>query len=208
MLGLDCLYRNDFQDEDLAQIASTGEHILLSRDRRLLMRKAVRYGYCIRSLEPEEQISEVLARFALSGYIIPFHRCLRCNALLEPVEKSAVLDRLEPLTQLYFNEFHRCPACGQIYWKGSHYDQMVVRLHHLLPTLYYRLAGSIETRFPKELMFNVHSLPRRACWKRLKSPVHDLTRTSTGNFILLPGKDIIRAKSIQNNSGTWLGEQG
>ena len=34
------------------------------------------------------------------------------------------IDRLEPLTKLYFQEFHICPACGQIYWKGSHYEKM------------------------------------------------------------------------------------
>ncbi len=33
-------------------------------------------------------------------------------------------DRLELLTKLYFDEFHICPACGQIYWKGSHYERM------------------------------------------------------------------------------------
>ena len=133
ILGLDSLYRNNYQDADLAQIAATGDFILLTRDRRLLMRKSVRYGYCIRSLEPDEQIHEVLERFSLSEYIRPFHRCLRCNAQLIRVEKKAVLDQLEPLTRLYFDEFHRCPDCGQIYWKGSHYDHMVTRLQHLLP---------------------------------------------------------------------------
>jgi hypothetical protein len=35
-----------------------------------------------------------------------------------------VFDRLEPLTKLYFDEFQICPACKQIYWKGSHYERM------------------------------------------------------------------------------------
>ena len=124
MLGFDCLYQNDFEDEELATAAQREERILLSRDRRLLMRKAVTYGYCLRSLEPIEQLSEVIRRFDLSKRIIPFHRCPRCNHRLEPVEKEAVLDRLEPLTRLYFDEFQMCPNCRQIYWKGSHYDRM------------------------------------------------------------------------------------
>ncbi|HLE15399.1 MAG TPA: Mut7-C RNAse domain-containing protein [Anaerolineales bacterium] len=133
MLGFDCLYRNDYQDEYLAQIAASGERILLSRDRRLLMRKIVRYGYCLRSLAPGEQITEVLERFALAEHIHPFHRCLRCNTPLQAVEKSEILEKLKPLTQLYYDEFHRCPACGQVYWKGSHYERMVARLEQLLP---------------------------------------------------------------------------
>lgn len=124
MLGFNCLYRNDYQDEELAETAQKEERILLSRDRRLLMRKAVTHGYCLRSLDSLEQLSEVVRRFDLASRVTPFHRCLRCNHLLEPVAKEAVLDRLEPLTKLYFDEFQICPACGQIYWKGSHYEKM------------------------------------------------------------------------------------
>jgi uncharacterized protein with PIN domain len=124
MLGFDCLYQNDYTDEDLAEVAQREDRILLSRDRRLLMRKVVTYGYCLRSLDPPEQLSEVVRRFELAKQIVPFHRCLRCNHPLEPVSKEAVWDRLEPLTKLYFEEFQICPACRQIYWKGSHYEKM------------------------------------------------------------------------------------
>jgi uncharacterized protein len=124
MLGFDCLYRNDYQDEEMAALLAQDARILLSRDRRLLMRKVVRYGYCPRSLEPREQLVEVVRRFDLVDRIRPFQRCLRCNTPLVPVEKAAVLDRLEPLTKRYFDEFHLCPHCDQVYWQGSHYEHM------------------------------------------------------------------------------------
>lgn len=124
MLGFDCLYQNDFSDEELAQLLQQEERILLSRDRRLLMRKVVTHGYCPRSLDPLEQLTEVVGRFALAGRIAPFHRCLRCNHPLATVSKEQVLDRLEPLTKQYFDAFKICPACKQIYWKGSHFERM------------------------------------------------------------------------------------
>ena len=124
MLGFDCLYEIDYDDEELAEILQKDERILLSRDRRLLMRKVVTLGYCPRSLDSLEQLTEVIQRFDLTKRIAPFHRCLRCNHPLEPVSKEAVLDRLEPLTKLYFYEFQICPSCKQIYWKGSHYERM------------------------------------------------------------------------------------
>ncbi len=124
MLGFDCLYENDYDDAEMAEILQQEERILLSRDRRLLMRKVVTHGYCPRSLDSKEQLIEVVQRFDLAKRIIPFHRCVRCNHPLEPVSKEAVLDRLEPLTKQYFDEFQICPACRQIYWKGSHYDKM------------------------------------------------------------------------------------
>ncbi len=132
MLGFDCLYERDSDDEELAEIAQREERILLSRDRRLLMRKAVTYGYCLRSLDSLEQLSEIIQRFDLAKRIIPFHRCLRCNHLLEPVAKEVVFERLEPLTKLYFDEFQICPACEQVYWKGSHYERMQGLIEQLM----------------------------------------------------------------------------
>jgi uncharacterized protein len=124
MLGFDCLYRNDYSDEELAHVLQQEERILLSRDRRLLMRKVVTHGYCPRSLDSLEQLNEVVQRFDLAKRVVPFHRCLRCNHLLEPASKESVLDRLEPLTKVYFDEFTRCPNCKQVYWKGSHFERM------------------------------------------------------------------------------------
>jgi uncharacterized protein with PIN domain len=124
MLGFDCLYKNDYEDSEIAHLLADDPRILLTRDRRLLMRKVVQTGYCLRSLEPNQQLPEVVHRFDLSGRIVPFRRCLRCNGPLEPVSKDAILDRLEPLTKRYFDEFRICRACDQIYWKGSHYEHM------------------------------------------------------------------------------------
>jgi hypothetical protein len=124
MLGFDCLYQNDYDDSQMAEIARGNERILLTRDRRLLMRKVIAQGYCLRSLDPLEQLTEVMDRFELTNKIHPFHRCLRCNHPLEAIEKEAIRERLEPLTKKYFDEFRICPACGQIYWKGSHYERM------------------------------------------------------------------------------------
>ena len=124
MLGFDTLYRNDYQDDELAATAAAEQRILLTRDRRLLMRKSIPRGYCVRQTDPQEQIRAVLWRYDLYQHVRPFQRCLRCNHPLQPVSKAEVLARLQPLTKRYFDEFHLCPTCDQIYWKGSHYEQM------------------------------------------------------------------------------------
>ena len=124
MLGIDCLYEIDFEDQAMTEIAVQEGRILLTRDRHLLMRKVIEHGYCLRSLDSFEQLMEVMERFELVDLIQPFYRCIRCNHPLERVDKEAVIDRLEPLTKNYFDEFHICPACRQIYWKGSHFDRM------------------------------------------------------------------------------------
>lgn len=131
MLGFDTLYRNNLDDDDLAAISAAEDRVLLTRDRRLLMRKIVRLGYCLRSLDSFEQLVEVLRRYNLFNQTAPFKRCLSCNGLLQPVDKAIILDRLLPLTKKYFNEFHTCPTCGQIYWKGSHYEHMQAMIDRL-----------------------------------------------------------------------------
>lgn len=125
ILGFDTYYQNNLQDDDLIDLLQWDARILLTRDRQLLMRKVVKQGYCVRSLDPEIQAHEVLRRFQLRECITPFHRCLLCNSLLQTAEKEQLLPQLQPLTRQYFDEFRVCPDCNQIYWKGSHYDHML-----------------------------------------------------------------------------------
>jgi uncharacterized protein with PIN domain len=124
MLGFDTLYQNDYPDEELAQISSQEARILLTRDRGLLKRSAVTHGYCVRETDPREQVREVLRRFDLFGAVQPFQRCLRCNGVLQPVAREAIVERLPPKTREYYDEFQMCQGCGRVYWKGSHYKRM------------------------------------------------------------------------------------
>lgn len=131
LLGLDAVYRTDADDVTLAQIAIAEHRALLTRDRRLLMRAVVRDGYCPRSDRAEEQIVEVLRRFELRAAIRPYTRCLRCNGALQRVEKSAVIDRLQPLTKIYYGDFRRCSDCRHVYWPGSHFSKLEARLERI-----------------------------------------------------------------------------
>jgi uncharacterized protein len=124
LLGFDTLYRNDYADEELAEISHTQVRILLTRDKGLLMRSLVTYGYYVRSTNPEQQILEVLRRFNLFNAVSPFARCLRCNGLLESIAKERIIDQLPESVQLQNNEFHRCQTCEQVYWKGTHYERL------------------------------------------------------------------------------------
>ncbi|HBY96900.1 MAG: Mut7-C ubiquitin/RNAse domain-containing protein [Ardenticatenaceae bacterium] len=125
LLGFDTLYRNDFSDEELAQLSSSEGRILLTRDRGLLKHSRVTHGYYVRDTAPRRQLGEVLRRFDLFGSLAPLQRCLRCNTLLQPVAKEVISDRLPPRTKQYYHEFRICQGCGRIYWKGSHYKRML-----------------------------------------------------------------------------------
>lgn len=124
LLGFDTLYRNDYEDEKLAQISYSQGRILLTRDKGLLMRSLVTYGYYVRNTNPQQQILEVLQRYDLFKLVSPFKRCLRCNGLLEPVDKQSIVDKLPETVQLQVDKFQHCQDCDRIYWKGSHYERL------------------------------------------------------------------------------------
>jgi uncharacterized protein with PIN domain len=121
LLGFNTLYPKHLEDAGLADLAAGQGLVLLSRDRGLLMRKIVDYGYCLQTRDPRQQLFDVLDRFNLYQAVEPWKRCLRCNGLLQRVAKDDIIQRLEPKTRKYYHEFHICQECRQIYWKGSHY---------------------------------------------------------------------------------------
>jgi len=124
LLGFDTLYRNNYPDQEIARIAQQDRRIVLTRDRALLQHKSITHGYFVRSDKPREQVKEILARLDLYDHVHPFTRCLRCNGEMEDVEKHTVDHQLQPRTRQYYDRFRRCTACGQAYWRGSHFERM------------------------------------------------------------------------------------
>jgi uncharacterized protein with PIN domain len=119
-------------DPDLALTSARDARIVLTRDRELLKRRAVRAGYWIRHADPDAQFVEVLSRFDLARQVTPFTRCLRCNTLLERVRPEAAIDRLPPGFVPPVGDVHACPSCRRVYWRGSHYDRLRRCLHEAL----------------------------------------------------------------------------
>lgn len=135
VLGFDVWWRNDADDHTLADVSLDQQRILLTRDRGLLKRRAITHGLFVHSQQPEEQTLEVMRRLDLRRQVTPFTRCLRCNGTLTAVDKEQVLDRLEPLTRQYYDEFSQCLDCGQIYWAGTHFERLSGLVDKLLERL-------------------------------------------------------------------------
>jgi uncharacterized protein len=124
MLGFDTLYPEDYRDEELARISSEEDRILLTRDRGLLKRGIVRYGYFVQNTEPWQQLAEVLKRFDLLSDAMQHQRCTHCNGVLNAVDKAPIAEQLPAKVREHYDDFRLCDSCGKIYWKGSHYEQM------------------------------------------------------------------------------------
>lgn len=145
LLGFDADYDSQRDDPEIARIAYEEERILLTRDRRLLMRSSVERGRIIRNKYPLLQAAEVLERFGLCREIRPFTRCIQCNGNIEPVpfgsqEYKELQEHVPPGVKSWCSEYQRCRRCGKIYWRGSHYDNMEKLIDRIMEVC----AGSRE----------------------------------------------------------------
>jgi uncharacterized protein len=132
MLGFDTLYRNDYDDEELAQVSDTEQRILLTRDVGLLKRGRVMYGYFVRNTTSSLSLKEITLRYHLAEQASPFDFCMKCNGVLIAIDKNLILDKLKPETAASFDTFHQCQSCARIYWKGSHHEKMESLLREVL----------------------------------------------------------------------------
>jgi uncharacterized protein with PIN domain len=124
LAGFDTAYSNDAGDDELAAIAQRDGRALLTRDRALLRRRIVAHGYVVRETNPPRQFAEVLRHFDAAGSARPFSRCVRCNGRLQEVPKASVARALLPRTREHHDRFWQCDRCGQLYWRGSHWEKL------------------------------------------------------------------------------------
>lgn len=124
LFGFDALYKNDFTDEEVVEIAVVQNRIILTRDRRLLMRRAVTHGFYIRSTKPIDQLTETIHRLDLADQIKPLSRCTDCNGIIHSVDKSIIARRLPHYTRRSYTKFLQCATCGKLYWQGAHWTNL------------------------------------------------------------------------------------
>lgn len=134
-LGIDTLYENYYSDEEIVETALREGRTILTRDRGILKRRSVEYGYLVKSNRSREQLMEVFINFDLLPSVQTFSRCLRCNGSLEAVEKEDIDHELDPLTRKFYHDFFRCTSCKGLYWKGGHWERMKVFIDEFLTQL-------------------------------------------------------------------------
>lgn len=124
MAGFDTLYRNDYLDSAIAEIAGRERRIVLTRDRDLLKQRGISHGCYVHSLKPARQFAEIVARLDLALRFSPFTLCLECNTPLRTIEKKYIFNRLPQSVKVRHEHFTVCDLCGRVFWEGSHWQRM------------------------------------------------------------------------------------
>ncbi|MFF7726900.1 Mut7-C RNAse domain-containing protein [Streptomyces sp. NPDC008001] len=123
LLGVDAAYESeDIGDPALAALSAAERRVLLSRDRGLLRRREIWAGAYVYSDRPDEQLRDVLGRFAPA--LAPWTRCTACNGRLADADKETVEELLEHGTRRTYEVFAQCTACARVYWRGAHHARL------------------------------------------------------------------------------------
>lgn len=127
LMGYDALYFNSISDRKLLKIAKEENRILLTRDTRLMERREVKNRRIEAFLIGHDSLALQLEQLGRDLHLSPqgsLPYCTLCNVLVEPVEKEKVKEHVPPYVFETQTNFARCPSCGRLYWRGTHWQHI------------------------------------------------------------------------------------
>ena len=131
MLGHDVDYYRAAEDKKLVEIAKSEKRILLTRDLKLYQ-QAVSKGleaFFVEATDEAKKLAAIAKRFKFKLKIdLSASHCPKCNGTVVAVSKEVVIDQLPEATSTYYNNFWKCPICGQLYWQGAHWKRIQMTL--------------------------------------------------------------------------------
>ncbi len=127
--GYDAEYRREADDDALMEEASRTSRVLLTRDRELVLR-ANKRGVEAFLVNADDDVAQLGGLAAALGLELDpsCSRCPKCNGSLTRMEKDSVRDIVQEASLEAFDVFWVCGICGGVYWRGSHWDQIVSTL--------------------------------------------------------------------------------
>jgi uncharacterized protein with PIN domain len=153
MIGYEATYLNDYGDSDLLSIAKRDSLTLLTSDQELYRTAAGRGIECflVEGRTEAERLAALADRYKLDLRIdTTVSRCPVCGSPLREIAKNDVKELVPPATFNVYQTFWVCnnPACGKVYWQGSHWK----KIEHTLETARKILDNkrSARTRGRKE----------------------------------------------------------
>jgi hypothetical protein len=132
MLGQDVTYSTEISDSEFLEVAKKETRILLTKDLELYKRAVARGidAFYIEGKTESDQLTELAQRYALTLLVdMEKSHCPICNAKLKATPKELLTSELEKNTLTYYDKFWKCPDCGQIYWQGAHWKQIMSTLN-------------------------------------------------------------------------------
>ena len=131
IMGYDALFLPGVEDADLVRLALAEGRAILTRDRLVMRRRAIASGRVSALLIGGDRLGEQL-RQVVEAYGLNasggFSRCVECNEPLVTVERGEARGRVPDYVFATQETFVECPSCTRLYWRGTHWRNMVREL--------------------------------------------------------------------------------
>jgi uncharacterized protein len=124
--GYESFWNADLDDAAVIREAQQRRGTLTTIDSLMMERGVLRDGlvpsvFVPSALTCEQQLEIV---FRELGLALRDSRCMHCGGELRRVEKQTVADRIPPKTALWLDEYFVCGSCGQLFWRGTHWQRI------------------------------------------------------------------------------------
>ncbi len=131
--GFDTFYIDSaISDDEIIMISKKENRCLITRDEEFAVRckkekiKIIHF----KVVDLNEQINLVLHELVVDNDKI-LTRCIICNTELSDIKKDLIKDKVPVKVFQNHENFCYCKKCDKIYWKGSHYNNMIQKLINL-----------------------------------------------------------------------------
>ena len=135
MLGYDSVFFDGADDTFMVRQALAEGRIILTRDTGVMKRRVITSGrlkaVLFETEEPEQQMRQLMAEFDLYSQARPFTLCLEDNQPLVERSPEEVKGKVPPYVYKTQKQYMECPACGRVYWRGTHWAAMKRKLERL-----------------------------------------------------------------------------
>lgn len=119
LLGFDTLYYKSSEGKAIIYYNRKENRTILTRNESLA--EKCEDAILIESENLMEQLKQMSSTVEIEN---PFSRCPVCNTEIEEVEKETIKNEVPPYIFEVHDEFKKCPECGRVFWKGTHYGEI------------------------------------------------------------------------------------
>ena len=131
--GFDTFYpEGSSDDSELLDICKKENRVLITRDKSLIIRARRENIKTIEvsSIDINNQIKTVISDEIINSENV-LSRCILCNGLVDEIKKNDVKGKIPKNSFDSNDKFWYCKKCDKIYWKGSHFKNMIDKINEI-----------------------------------------------------------------------------
>lgn len=127
ILGYNTVVARSISFDRIITVAAKERRIVLTRASKQANSKKKFSRILIKEELPLKQLEEISHLLEYDEEKI-FTRCLKCNSLLHKISKEHLPNSVPKFVQESLDDFRKCGKCNQVFWQGTHYEDMLVKI--------------------------------------------------------------------------------